>query len=110
MYHPKKKRLRVVFDCAVSYQGVSLNTKLLQGPDLSNSLIVRVIMRFRKKPVAIMSDIKSMFHQVRVARSDAYYLRFLWWQQGETSQAPKEYRMLVHVLVQCPPLALLALH
>lgn len=43
-----------------------------------------------------MGDIKSMFHQVRVAESDVNYLRFLWW-QGDTSQAPKEHRMLVHI-------------
>ena len=33
VYHPKKKKLRVVFDSA------SFNTELLQGPDLTNSLI-----------------------------------------------------------------------
>ncbi|XP_031425669.1 uncharacterized protein LOC116220856 [Clupea harengus] len=110
VYHPKKKKLRVVFDCAASYQGVSLNTELLQGPDLTNSLI-GVIMRFRKEPVAIMSDIKSMFHQVRVARSDVNYLRFLWWPKGETSQAPKEHRMLVHIFgaVSSPSIASFAL-
>ncbi len=36
VYHPKKKALRVVFDCGAAYQGVSLNTELLQGPDLTN--------------------------------------------------------------------------
>ncbi|KAK0131909.1 hypothetical protein N1851_033296 [Merluccius polli] len=86
VYHPKKKKLRVVFDCAASYQGLSLNTELLQGPDLTNSLI-GVILRFRKEPVGIMSDIKSMFHQVRVAKSDVNCLRFLWWPQvAETIQ------------------------
>ena len=78
VYHPKMKKIRVVFDCAASYQGVSLNTELLQGPDLTNSLI-GVILRFRKEPIRIMGDIKSMFHQVRVAESDVNYLRFLWW-------------------------------
>lgn len=44
-----------------------------------------------------MSNIMSMFHQVRVKKSDVDYLRFLWWPQRDTSQTPKEYRMLVHI-------------
>lgn len=96
MYHPAKQKLWVVFDCAASYKGVSLNSKLRQGPDLANSL-VGVILRFRKEPIGITADIKSIFHQVRVRKSDVNYLRFLWWTQGEISQTPKEYRMLVHI-------------
>ena len=30
VYHKRKKTIRVVFDCTSSYQGTSLNTKLLQ--------------------------------------------------------------------------------
>lgn len=33
VYHPQKKQLLVVFERATSYQGVSLNQRLLQGPD-----------------------------------------------------------------------------
>lgn len=29
VYHPKKHKLRVVFDCGASYQGVTLNEQLL---------------------------------------------------------------------------------
>ncbi|XP_052470971.1 uncharacterized protein LOC128027405 [Carassius gibelio] len=110
VYHPKKKKLRVVFDCAATYKGVSLNTELLQGPDLTNSL-VGVIWRFRKEPIGIMADIKSMFHQVGVEKSGVDYLRFLWWPQGDTSQTPKEYHMLVHIFgaVSSPSCASFAL-
>ncbi|XDV29292.1 hypothetical protein PO909_032429 [Leuciscus waleckii] len=110
VYHPKKKKLRVVFDCAATYKGVSLNTELLQGPDLTNSL-VGVIWRFRKEPIGIMADVKSMFHQVGVEGTGVDYLRFLWWPQGDTSQTPKEYRMLVHIFgaVSSPSCASFAL-
>lgn len=39
VYHKRKKKIRVVFDCGSSFQGTSLNKELLQGPDLSNSLL-----------------------------------------------------------------------
>ena len=40
VYHPKKpEKLRVVFDCSADFQGHSLNHHLLQGPDLTNSLV-----------------------------------------------------------------------
>ncbi|KAL0177276.1 hypothetical protein M9458_026170, partial [Cirrhinus mrigala] len=47
VYHPKKKTLRMVFDCSAAYQGVSLNTELLQGPGLTNPL-VGVLLRFHQ--------------------------------------------------------------
>ena len=48
IYHPKKTgKIRVVFDCSAPFQGISLNSELLQGPDLTNHLI-GVLIRFRK--------------------------------------------------------------
>ncbi|KAK7930431.1 hypothetical protein WMY93_006826 [Mugilogobius chulae] len=94
--HPTKGNLRVVFDCGASYKGESLNEQLLQGPDLTSSLI-GVVTRFRKEPVIIMGDIESMFHQVRVPPEDADLLRFLWWPQGDLTQPSCEFRMRVHL-------------
>lgn len=96
VYHPKKRKIRVVFGCAASFQGTSLNTQLLQGPDLTSSLI-GVITRFRKEPVVLMTDIEAMFHQVRVPAEDSNLQRFLWWPKGDFSQHMVEYRMLVHL-------------
>ena len=94
--HPQKKKLRVVFDCAATFQGTSLNAQLLQGPDLTSSL-VGVITRFRREPVVLMADITAMFHQVRVPRTDSDLLRFLWWPDGEHDQDLVEHRMVVHL-------------
>ena len=70
VYHARKpNKIRVVFDCAATYQGVSLNSTLLQGPNLTNN-IVDVLLKFRQHEVALMSDIESMFYQVKVPPQD----------------------------------------
>ncbi|XP_076848178.1 uncharacterized protein LOC143493558 [Brachyhypopomus gauderio] len=96
VYHPKKKKIRVVFDCTATYQGVSLNNQLFQGPDLTNTLI-GVLTRFREESVAVMADIEAMFYQVRVPPKDYDFLRFLWWPDGDLSGTLQEYRMTVHI-------------
>ncbi|XP_039503038.1 uncharacterized protein LOC120459480 [Pimephales promelas] len=96
VYHSKKRKLRVVFDCGVTFQGTSLNSQLLQGPDFTN-LLVGVLTRFRKEPVVLMGDIEAMYHQVRVPAEDSDLLRFLWWPDGDCSQELVEYRMTVHL-------------
>lgn len=80
------------FDSSLSFQGISLNSTLIQGPNLTSNL-VGVLLRFRQEPVALMADIESMFHQVRVAERHVNFLRFLWWPSGDTSQPLREYRM-----------------
>lgn len=56
VYHPQKpEKIRVVFDCAAKYQGISLNNLLLQGPDLTNNLLA-VLLRFRQEQIAVMGD------------------------------------------------------
>ena len=96
VYHPTKKKLRVVFDCAAQCDNVSLNDKLLQGPNLTNGLI-DVLFRFREGQIAVSGDIEGMFLQVRVPPEQRNYLRFLWWPDGDTSVEPKTYRMCCHL-------------
>lgn len=61
------------------------------------SSLIGVLTRFRQDHVAIMEDIESMFHQVKVPPEDADLLRFLWWPDGDVSQELQEYRMEVHL-------------
>jgi hypothetical protein len=75
VWNPNKGKLRTVLDAGASIHGVSLNSNLLKGPELTSSL-VRTLMRFRNGSVAFAADIKSMFHRVKVPMSDQNALRF----------------------------------
>ena len=99
-HHPvvnpsKPGKLRVVFDCAAKFNGTSLNDKLMKGPDLANSL-VGVLTRFRKNKIALVADVKAMFHQIKVDPRDQNALRFLWWNKGDLYKELKVYKMVVH--------------
>ncbi|KAK0151243.1 hypothetical protein N1851_007616 [Merluccius polli] len=95
VYHPKKKTLRLVFDYEASFKGTSLNN-LLKRPDLTNSLF-GVLTRFtRQEPIALMADIKAMFHQVKVSQKHVDFLHFLWW-PNDVTQNLIDYRMKVHL-------------
>ena len=68
----KPGKIRVVFDAAAKHNNISLNEKLLKGPDLLNSLSLK----FRKGEYAVMVDIEKIFHQVYVLEKDRDALRF----------------------------------
>lgn len=85
------------FNCTATFQSTSLNAELLQGPDLTSSLIGVLAFGFRKEPVGLMADIESIFHQVKVPREDADLLRFLWWLNGDWDPDLVDLRILVHL-------------
>ena len=92
VYHPRKKKLRLVFDASANFQKTSLNDHLLQGPD-QNSSFYGVLCRFRENEVAVTGDIGSMFHCFYVNPEDRNFLRFFWWENNDII----EYRMRVHL-------------
>ena len=93
----KPGKVRVVFDCSAKEAGkASLNDCLLQGPDLTNSLI-GVLCRFRLEPVAFLCDIEKMFFQFKVDARHRDFLRFFWWENGNIDSEPQEFRMTVHL-------------
>ena len=92
----KPDKVRVVFDAAAKFNNTSLNTELITGPDLINSLF-GVLLRFRTKSVALVADIADMFHQVRVTPTDADALRFFWKEDLDKPGPPDVYQMLVHI-------------
>ncbi|KAJ8398398.1 hypothetical protein AAFF_G00426530 [Aldrovandia affinis] len=110
VYHKRKNKLRVVFDCSSSYRGQSLNAELLQGPDLASSLL-GILLRFCQGRIAIMADIEAMYYQVQVREDHRDFLRFLWWPGGDTTKPLEAYRMNVHLFgaVSSPSIANFAL-
>ena len=95
--NPKKpEKLRTVFDCAAEVKRVSLNNSLIQEPDLTN-LLVGVLTRFREGPVALVANIRSMFHQVKVNNKDKNTLKFLWWKECDFTKQPDVWQMTVHL-------------
>ena len=105
VYHPKKpEQIRVVFDTSAEYQGVSLNKRLLPGPDLMNSLM-GVLNRFRQEPVGIMCDVEQMFHSFHMNVEHQDILRFLWYKDNDPSKEIREYKMTVHLFGTAPSLS-----
>lgn len=81
---------RIVFNCSFEFQGQSLNEHLLPGPNLGASLL-GVLLRFREHPVAVCSDVRGTFHQVRLLGEDKPFLRFLW-RNGNNAEPPTVYQ------------------
>ncbi|XP_053692618.1 uncharacterized protein LOC128741066 [Sabethes cyaneus] len=88
--HPKKQKLRLVWDARAEVKGVSLNSKLLKGPDMLTALPA-VICRFRERRVGFGADIKEMYHQLRIREQDKQAQRFLF--RTDTSMKPEVYVM-----------------
>ena len=96
VYRPDKPStpLRVVFDPACKYQGVSLNSFLCKGPCLIGNLL-GVILRFRKDPVAFAGDISKMYLQILLPEKDTHVHRFHW--RNLQTQKPPTIHLLSRV-------------
>ncbi|KAE8291494.1 hypothetical protein D5F01_LYC11102 [Larimichthys crocea] len=84
---------RIVFNCSYTYRDETLNELLMSGPNLGASLL-GVLLRFRELSIAVSSDIKGMFHQVRLLPEDHLLLCFLWRDLRRDSQ-PSVYEWQV---------------
>ena len=96
VFHKQKKKLRVVFNCSLSFHNQSLNDHLLPGPNLVTGL-VGILLRFREGRFAMTADIEKMYYQVRIPENHRDFLRFLWFRDGDLLCEPEEFRLKVHV-------------
>ena len=62
---------------------------------LSTNNLIGVLTRFRKHSVAVVGDIRAMFHSVMVDPCDRSALRFFWWEDNDMSRPPTAYQLTV---------------
>ena len=98
VYHPRKKKIRVVFDPSAYF-----NPLLHSGPDLINSL-AGVLSRFRREPIAFVSDIEGMYVNCFVPPEQRHFLRLFWFDENWSIV---EYEASVHLfgIVSSSPVA-----
>ena len=81
-------KVRPVFDAsAKGFNGLSLNGCMEVGPCLLSNL-TEILLRFRRWPIAITSDIEKAFLQIGVKKDDCDVHCFLWDVNGTTKRVP----------------------
>lgn len=73
----KPNKVRVVFDAAAKVNGMSLNSFLSKGPDITASLY-SILLNFRMHIIGISGDVEEMFQQILVDPIDQHVQRFIW--------------------------------
>ena len=102
VYHPKKPdQICGVFDSSAKFNDVSLNSVLMSGPDLTNSLL-GILLHFRSHPVAITVDIEQTFYDFLDREDHRNFLQFLWYKDNNPEEDLVEYRMRAHVFGNSP--------
>ncbi|XP_066950800.1 uncharacterized protein [Macrobrachium rosenbergii] len=71
--------IRMVFDCLFRQgkSGLSLNDCLWTGPHITADLL-KVLLQFKTKSFACISDIEKAFFMMQLREEDRNYTRFLW--------------------------------
>ena len=73
----KSTPVRIVFNSSARCMGHMLNDYWAKGPHLLNDLL-GVLIRFRENNIAIIGDIKKMYHTVKIKTIEQHTHRFLW--------------------------------
>ena len=108
--HPKKGKVRLVFDSSATFSKTSLNDQLIPGPDVNNKL-KDVLVGFRNGTIGFSADIESMFHNFYLKQDERDFARFYWFKNNDATQDICQYRAKVHIFgnTSSPALANLAI-
>ena len=85
--------VRIVFNSSQNCNGVSLNSTLAKGPDGYMNNLLGLLLRWREEPIAVVGDIRKMFHSVKLELVEQHCHRFLW-RDLDSSRDPDVYVML----------------
>ena len=67
----KSTPVRIVFNSSARYLGHALNNYWAKGPHLLNDLL-GILIRFRENKIALIGDIKKMYHTVKTKTIDQH--------------------------------------
>jgi len=84
--------VRIVFNSSQNCKGVSLNSTLAKGPDSYMNSLLGLLLRWREEQVAVVGDIRKMFHSVKLEVLEQHCHRFLW-RDLDPSREPDVYVM-----------------
>lgn len=92
--NPKSKStpIRIVFNSSQPFKGISLNSTLAKGPDNYLNNLLGILLRWRERPIAIISDIRKMYNSIHIDLVEQHCHRFLW-RNLETDKDPNVYVM-----------------
>ena len=92
-------KVRIVFDGSAPFEGKSLNTEALTGPKLQSD-VFDILVKFRKELVALVGDIRQMYHRLVLRKEDRPLHRFLW-RDMDLRKEPEVYAFLRFVFGGC---------
>ena len=105
VHNPAKPgKVRLVFDCAAKFEGVSLNDRLLSGPDLTAPLVM-VLQQFRTRRIGVSGDLQDMYHRVYIREEDRCSQKFVWREHEEEPLLDYEMCVLTFGATCSPSLA-----
>ncbi|XP_052748654.1 uncharacterized protein LOC113522128 [Galleria mellonella] len=103
-------KVRVVFDASCpGTNGVSLNQDLLVGPTLQADLR-HILIRWRRYPICIVSDIIKMYRQIKVEERHTNFQRLVWRDHPESELQHMRLLRVTFGTASAPYLAVRCLH
>ena len=81
--------VRVVINTSVRFNGLSLNEIMIKGPNALNNMFT-ILLNFRSYPVALIGDVKKMYHSIKTTVKERH-LRRIYWRDMKLDVEPCTY-------------------